>query len=504
MVSWSTTWGFDVPMTDDLYKAYWGEHGWKEIETQLAIVLIKCADLAAIIDQALPSTKTYDQIPENDRARARAYLDQRTPPTRPVTRKMIKQIFARRSPRHDMEQKVEEIRILEEHITRSTSAWKKVKYVLCSSENLQQHLKALQDDFDALKELVKTAWRLQHPGIDYRTSTLNKRHQAALTKACRFVIQEAKEDRLATKTLYSCCSSTKQALKLELSLFDTTEDSRSKRFHIFVPRGIRYHEYLEVSTVILREDPPSGEVHWLDNFLDACDKVCQREKGLLWSPSDIQNGSVRSQRENKEKFWYSLMKCAMHVGQVDLFRLSDQMTSLVAAERLELAYSIVETGLMLLGISWLSSLSNNTLKRFKANEQPPRYVLDINDRHGLLRTQLWDQRRDLHLHIFIIGITLVEIALRTMVRDFRRSGSRFDLLIGGSEGVKWRSPSHVASLVNEALGAAYSEAVKFCLQDPIHAPNRDWKEVVFYDTTRSEEQKSMELLDLFYENVLIK
>ena len=69
-----------------------------------------------------------------------------------------------------------------------------------------------------------------------------------------------------------------------------------------------------------------------------------------------------------------------------------------------LSDTVVETGLVLLGTSWLSALSNTALKRFKANQQPPRYVLDISDRNNLVRTRLWDERKTLHLYIFTIGI----------------------------------------------------------------------------------------------------
>ncbi len=240
-----------------------------------------------------------------------------------------------------------------------------------------------------------------------------------------------------------------------------------------------------------------------DNFHDACEKVRQKEKDLLWMSSDNQNDSTASLRGIRGKLWFSLSKRASHVGQLDLSRLSVQLVSLVAAERLELAYSVVETGLILFGTSWLSAISSTALKRFKSKQKPPRYVLDINERYNLLQTRL-EHQKSLHRYIFTIGIILVEIALQAMIQDLRRSQSGLEILIGGSEGVKWRSPSHVASLVRAEFGTAYSEAVEFCLQDPVLASNRLWKGGVLYDTTRSQEQISMELLDLFYSNVLIK
>lgn len=502
--TWCNIWGLDKPMTVEMCKAYWGEDGWNEIERQIAVVSIKCADLAAIIDKVLPDTALAN-ISEDDRKQIRACLEQRTSSTRPMHWKWIRRVVDPRVPVPwiNTEQRVEEIHLLEKRIHNSTSTRKKIKYVLSLSENLQKHLKALEEDFDALTRLTDTAWQSQHPKVDHKTSTLNERHLAALTKANIFLLQEAKEDRLATKALYSCCSTTQQALKLELSLLDMTGESRCKRFQIFVPRP-QYREHLEVSTVMLRKDPPSDDADWRDNFLDACDRARQQGEGLLWIPSDDLNGSAGPLQQLRRKSCFMLRKRAMHVKELDLSRLSVQMGSLVAAERLELAYSVVETGLILLGTSWLSALSNTALKRLRANQQPPRYVLEINDRSNLVRTRLWDLRKHLHLYIFTIGITLVEIALRTIVRDLRPFNSELQLFLEGSEGVKWHSLSHVVTLVKENFGAAYCEAVEFCLQDPKHAPNRHWNRGCFYDTSYSEEQVSVQLLDPFYNNVVVK
>ena len=58
--------------------------------------------------------------------------------------------------------------------------------------------------------------------------------------------------------------------------------------------------------------------------------------------------------------------------------------------------------------------------------------------------------------------------------------------------------------VQARLGEEYSEAVKFCLQDPKSAPNRQWQGGVLYDPTYTEEEVSVELLDLFYSEAFIR
>ena len=82
--------------------------------------------------------------------------------------------------------------------------------------------------------------------------------------------------------------------------------------------------------------------------------------------------------------------------------------------------------------------------------------------------------------------------------------SGLELLITEPEGPKWSSLRRVVSEVKKSIGADYSQAVEFCLQDPIYARNSKWENNILGDPTRSEEEKSVALLDLFYNNVLIK
>lgn len=61
----------------------------------------------------------------------------------------------------------------------------------------------------------------------------------------------------------------------------------------------------------------------------------------------------------------------------------------------------------------------------------------------------------------------------------------------------------VVHIVQASLGEEYSEAAKFCFQDPKSAPNRQWLRAVLDDPTYSEEEGSVELLGLFYSEAFI-
>jgi hypothetical protein len=186
-----------------------------------------------------------------------------------------------------------------------------------------------------------------------------------------------------------------------------------------------------------------------------------------------------------------------------MFNIAVKLKDLFKAERMNIAYSIAESGLLLLGTSWLSALSSTTLKRLKHYQRATRYVLDIKDAHNSLSNRLQNESRHIHLYIFTIGTLLAEVALGNAIKDVTRSSSGLELRVYKSGTLSYHSLRSIVSDVEQVMGEEYSSAVKFCLQDPILAPNSSWKDGVLYDATLSEEDISMELLGLFYEKVFI-
>lgn len=47
---WKRFWFFDLPASDELLKAYWGQRGASLIANQLAAIDVKCEDLAAVFE----------------------------------------------------------------------------------------------------------------------------------------------------------------------------------------------------------------------------------------------------------------------------------------------------------------------------------------------------------------------------------------------------------------------------------------------------------------------
>ena len=136
----------------------------------------------------------------------------------------------------EADRRLNEMQILEEHIRRKTRKRKKIKYVLSSGDQIKQHVEAIEGDFKRLQELVENAWGSQHDGIDFKNLTYPEKKTKSLTQTRSFVLKAAKQDVVQYQALYSCCSRSARALKLELSLFENATDPlKCKRLQFFMP-----------------------------------------------------------------------------------------------------------------------------------------------------------------------------------------------------------------------------------------------------------------------------
>ncbi len=210
--NWSDFWGFHTLTTREEYAGFWGEDGWNVIEKRLDDITDKCADIIVMVVTSLPPTQTYDQIPKSDQERISAYLQRCTPHTKFAGHSRSR-LFQKIWPRplseikeYTRSRRAREQRILEENINRSTSAWKKIKYVLWSSKKLQIQLEAIKNEFGSLIKTTEMAWYSQHPGFDLKTLTHDERRVKALSRTRLFVLEDTKQDRVEYKALYGRCA----------------------------------------------------------------------------------------------------------------------------------------------------------------------------------------------------------------------------------------------------------------------------------------------------------
>lgn len=496
-------WGLDVQRNDEYYEAFWGEEGWPLVHEHLAALLSQCENLAAIIHKILPET-IDDQIPQADRERIEARLhgcgrraESREAPHSHTLGRVAEKL--KNKVKVDVwKHKIEELRVREDHIEIGTTRRRKAWYILRSCDQLETHLETLEHDYKALEEVVETAWRDRH-GTDSGMSSKTDKQIIALTETHKYVLREANTQREETKALHHCCISTLDSLKLEISLLDgSPAENKSKVFHIFVPQPGR-NVHLEVITRILGKDAPTNQVKFRPDFSSACKEAHKGGKCLLWTLPGVKPGTVTS----RQKTWFIVSEVAgpSYQNEISMLSLSVRLQDITIAEKLELAYSVVESSLTLLGTPWLSALSSQTLKQYRMNNrQPPRYVLSIKEiDQNLIRNQFYLEKGALEQCIFRVGILLAEIALGTVIQKFRKMKSGLQLVITEHETTAQRQCSvHlIVNKVEKEMGKSYSEAVGFCLQDP-------WEPGTSYDPSFNQEEQAMELLEVCFNNILVK
>ncbi|MCJ1270603.1 hypothetical protein MMC22_010500 [Lobaria immixta] len=490
MKQWNDFWMIDAPTTDEELIAFWGEEGWRLIKQQLSTIETKCEDLAALLNPFLsanhghpPSDKEWERAQERLRTRA-----------------------LRKG--HGNNQNSElflEIRILEEHVTKATTRGKKAKFVFKSRQKLQNYLERLQLEYDELRRLVDAAWRGKHPTVQWNISTHQQRWLIALEETRSPIVRAARQNRKEVMDLHPFCLRTMEALDLELDLLkNTTGIPRIRCFHMIIA-GPQGGTHLQVCAELAKDVPPQVASTCCTAFSDACRIAESRGQCVFRAGVVVPVHQRRPSEPNPAHFSLSRSSALLYLDQYSRFSLSRKLDRMPIAERLDLAYKVVESGLLLLDTPWLSALGSRTITRLKVSGEIPKYVLGIEE--GLqdcVQQRLPEGMGKLNLHIFAIGVLLVELALGTSVSHVEIHESTVCLVKTESTKQRLSSLQRAVRQVRDEWGASCAEAVEFCLQDPTRASNQTWADGVMYDPTASEEEKSVALLDLFYEKVFLK
>lgn len=485
---WNDFWMIGKPTADEELTAFWGEEGCHLIRQQLATIDAKCEDLAAVLNPFLSAVHGH-QLSRNELDRARSRLKERVP------RK------AQRNSQND--ESYLQIRILEEHVTNATSLGKKAKLVLRSSDKLRNYLESLQCEYDELGRIVDAAWRGKHPTVVWNVSTHKQRWLIALDETRSPIVSAARRDRKETMDLHTFCLRTIETLDLELNLLKApTGTARMRCFHMMIPRPHQGTQLQVCAELASEASPPVCTA-----FSDACQIAESRGRCVFRAGVVVPVHQLRSSEPLAPHFSLSKSSAPLNMDQYHKFNLRRKLNRMSLAERLDLAYRVVESGLLLIGTPWLSALGSTTITCLKISGEVPRYVLGIKEgAQDCPQQRLPEGIGKINLHIFAIGIVLVELALGAIVSHVEIHESTVCLvkIEIESAGQRLSSLHRTARQVRSELGDLYAEAVEFCLQDPLRAPNRTWAEGVMYDPTASEEEISVALLDLFYKNVFLK
>lgn len=182
-------------------------------------------------------------------------------------------------------------------------------------------------------------------------------------------------------------------------------------------------------------------------------------------------------------------------------------------ERLDLAYQVVECGLMFLGTSWLSDLRSAQLLRLKNYTKGlHNFILDLeNESSSASATELLET---VEPQTFMMGVLLTEIAIAQPVvglMSYTSNGSRkISLRVTriNDQGVKQEYEMRLGSAIRQVrnhMDVLYSEAVEFCLRQPAQpSRNISWAQVRGCRTFDQYEEAYKDILNDFYEKVFIR
>lgn len=498
--AWAKVWQINDATPDDIFVEYWDNAGRDLIWDELGAIDKTVDDFASLLSKLLPDD-AVNQLSTQARADVLLRRDREianwTDPENLVER------FGQRAIRR------EESRQLGILARRTPSVKDKAQFIISKSQELSRFVEDLKERYTMLREMSSDLYEAKHPEMP-RNISINERRAAA---AASLLLKQAQETKAASETLFWACaqlnepvtggpgrdllssiSSTKQPSFPHLELNLLVEDSRGAssaglescallklRYHILIarPEHDQQHEIVvEGPFASPKSASPSKVNEEVEITLaEACSIVrdqssCEFLEYLQADPSIC----VRFRLVCPTN---SLYPGELNGMQFDNFlRRIQWMTSAEAheqfplRERLNLAFKVAECGLLLLGTSWLSTLSSRNIKRLSRPDWTSR-------RRFLLEAGLTTENdfSSVEPQTFSIGVLLAEIATGQAVERIRPyqdgSGVKLDLMMAylrhGSEERRAFPAEDVVRRVDQHAGAAYGRAVEFCLQQSLRA-----------------------------------
>lgn len=170
--------------------------------------------------------------------------------------------------------------------------------------------------------------------------------------------------------LHDSCFAIENNLKVDIDILRNDEPCR-KRFDLLIPWSER-DDHLVVSAQLIHDTPiPIGKR--LTKLLDAC-KAAEKEGRSVFQARIQQDPETSITRSRAPPIYFNVSTSSslLRQGDYDMFSLDRRLKDMTHAERITLAYRVVETGLLLFRTSWLSSINSRALHRLKIAGQGPR------------------------------------------------------------------------------------------------------------------------------------
>lgn len=543
--TWANLWDLSESTTNEFYIALWSTQRWESISTQLATIDNTSEDFA----RSLAKIVSHGDI-QKIQAESQDTVSRRSRPGPRSSGEVDEGLAGGMGYNNTRADKKRQQRIMNDVAKKAMRPKAKAKLVVFEAAQLSKLIDTLDEQFNRLDADSKNFFAAAHPNYQ-ATASVNERRETA---AAKMVLQHALNTRDSSEALYQACltlnhrdherslgrlarllrrggnSANQPNLEINLSLREK-EGSPSVRqrqptflklhYHILIPWPER-----EARLEVLVEAPVQSSDQRIDglnqrssehishssspiqNFKDACmlvqsQKYCDFQASLESTPNTFRLTSPSEPIQ-------SLSHKQMHLARLlDLIQTKTSFEShehFPLSERLDLAYNIVECGLLLLGTSWLSNLSSKKIQRISRTdrEQRRRFILETGDFTN-------EDLASVEPQIFNVGVLLTEIAIGQPVLRIKKyettSGSELHLVMASLLNFSLNSRSlpanQVVDRVNKSMGQRYSRAVEFCLQQSPIRKRPSWRGFGDSHEWNVRDQAYRVILEEYYEEVFL-
>ncbi|MCJ1228942.1 hypothetical protein MMC12_005606 [Toensbergia leucococca] len=485
---WAKCWHVSDESPFELYIALWSYTGCSSIFRQLAFIDKTSEDFARILSKLVNPDKLARLDPKLKLTAARV--------NRNVVDYREMELHTWRDARNGHRAgRKEKSKALGKLAQNALSPRDKANFILLKSEQLSEYLDDLNERFNVLYNDALDSFTAMHPSAE-RTASVTARREIA---AASMLLQRALGTKAASEALYQTCLNLScqekqkghaaisailrrnkkddDLPKLEMNLLLSSKDGKLVNhddhntpklfYHLLIawPKAKKRQEILVEGPVQPRIQHPY-EPHVATDFEKACMMVQGQRSCDFQAPSDLE-----------AELWFRLTSPSdlIQAGsqkEVHLSGLLDRIQTKTSAEaheqfplseRLDLAYKIVECGLLLLGTSWFSNLSSKRIQRISRPGigQRRRFLLETGNSESEELTSVEPQT-------FSIGVLLTEIAIAQSVIRITKfkgdDGIELDLVMailrGRTQECRPLPAAEVITRVDQNMGQRYSRAVE--------------------------------------------
>ena len=455
-----------------MLNAYWSPKGRREIHRSLKVIDKLCQDIAAALLPFLAKSERAQRQQELRVVQERSQSLGKQYHHKVEKSQTLAHYILKSSHPESYGQKIQHLIVDMEKIAKSLTFRQKARFVRETARKLENQINALRLDVDNLLNRSNDLWRQTNPTVRL-PDTSAERQIPALVKVHRYVTSEARKYREAIRVLHGSRENGSWdrgalrceligTLNLEIGLFDNRPDlPQAAKFFTIVTETERQQVAFTIEPV---------------TQANSANEICFYQQ-LSHTYESMKSNDVSHYAAFTHEEWPKLVcfKLTNHAGLssmdwVNGNSLGSRLGNISDKERFELAFKVIQSGLLLLGTYSLSHLNSLTITRLHGLDRTCRYLLADSEINAYRRRSIRRLQLGVEPQIFSIGLLLTEIALARLVTDIARNSDDSVLHIrlkeapGQSADKETYSQLRLELELERRMGKDFARVVRYCLQ----------------------------------------